>query len=63
MKIIIQIPSSTYDSSSNFLLKNADECDLEVLLTIDSAEGQQAIYVLKKDLINAVSKFIGEDTK
>lgn len=52
MKIEITIPSSTPESICELILKNVIESDTEVLLSVNGRD----IYVLKEDLINAISK-------
>ena len=57
MKIEILLESSTEESVTKLIIKNIQENDNEVLLMIDSISGQQDIYVLLKDLKEALNKF------
>ena len=56
MKIVIVIDSSTINSSGKLRINNISENDDEVLLTIDQPGGQLDIYVLKKQLKEAINK-------
>jgi len=58
MKIEIKIPSSTEGSTTELILRNCDENDSEVLLTISSTSGINDIYILKENLKNAIRKIL-----
>jgi len=58
MKIEIKIPSSTEGSTTELILRNCDENDSEVLLTISSISGSNDIYILKENLKNTIRKIL-----
>lgn len=58
MKIEIKIPSSTNGSTTELILRNCDENDSEVLLTISSISGSKDIYILKENLKNTIRKIL-----
>jgi len=58
MKIEIKIPSSTNGSTTELILRNCDENDSEVLLTISSISGSNDIYILKENLKNTIRKIL-----
>lgn len=56
MRINITLDSSCEGSSSKLFIKNVEESDNEVLLTIDSASCRIDIYVLLDQLKEAINK-------
>jgi hypothetical protein len=56
MKISIDIPSSTYNSDGKLIINNIDENEDEILLTIEQNGEEMCIYVMAKQLKNALNK-------